>query len=251
MNRAERIIWPPAVLLLAALLNGSTQILLGADAVGAETIVRAMAAVSGRVTLAGNIPTSKPLPVFKNRSFCGTEVANETLLVGRDGAVKNAVVMLRATDRPAPTEPIRLVLDNKRCGFAPHVQVAPVGSELLLKNSDPILHTVHARLGAETLFNVGLPKWREVTKRLDRAGVIRINCDVLHTWMSAAIVVTDTPYVAVTDENGSFVIDQMPVGQYRGEIWHEKLGARTLPLSVTGDKVISLEVVYALEQNSR
>ena len=51
----------------------------------------------------------------------------------------------------------------------------------------------------ETLFNVGLPKWRAVTKRLDRAGVVRIDCDVLHTWMSAAIVVTDSPYFAVSD----------------------------------------------------
>ena len=252
MNGAQRIIGPPAVLLLAAVLNGSTQILLGAEAVGAETIARAMAAVSGRVTLAGNIPTPKPLPVFKNRSFCGSQVANETVLVGRDGAVKNAVVILRATDRPAaPTQPIRLVLDNKRCAFAPHVQVAPVRSELLLKNSDPILHTVHARLGAETLFNVGLPKWREVTKRLDRAGVVRINCDVLHTWMSAAIIVTDTPYVAVTDENGTFAIDQMPVGQYRGEIWHEKLGTKTMQLSVTANSLVSLDIVYAVNENFR
>jgi plastocyanin len=90
--------------------------------------------------------------------------------------------------------PIPSVLDNQRCAFAPHVQVVTVGSEVLLKNSDPILHTVHARLGGETLFNVGLPKWRQVTKRLDRAGVVRIDCDVLHTWMSAAIVVSDSPY---------------------------------------------------------
>ena len=74
---------------------------------------------------------------------------------------------------------MNLVLDNKQCAFAPHVQVATLGSDLLLKNSDPILHTVHARLGKETLFNVGLPTWRQVTKRLDREGLIKIDCDVL------------------------------------------------------------------------
>jgi hypothetical protein len=72
----------------------------------------------------------------------------------------------------------------------------------ILKNRDPILHTVHARIGKETLFNVGLPTWRQVTKRLDRAGVMRIDCDVLHTWMSAAIVVVTTPYFTITDNNG-------------------------------------------------
>jgi hypothetical protein len=144
-----------------------------------------------------------------------------------------------------------LILDNQRCAFAPHVQVAPLGSELLLKNSDPILHTVHARLGRETLFNVGLPKWRAVTKRLDRAGVVKIDCDVLHTWMSAAIVVTDSPYFAVTDQHGAFNIDGLPPGDYEMEVWHERLGAKTRRLSVSGVSVVSLVVVYALGEKSR
>jgi hypothetical protein len=148
-------------------------------------------------------------------------------------------------------QPKKLVLDNQRCAFAPHVQVAPLGSELLLKNSDPILHTVHARLGRETLFNVGLPKWRVVTKRLDRAGVIRIDCDVLHTWMSAAIIVTDSPYFAVTDETGGFSFDAVPAGNYDIEIWHERLGVKTRRLSVTGNGAVSLDVVYALGEKSR
>jgi hypothetical protein len=146
--------------------------------------------VVGMVSVAGVAGRPKPLPVFKSRSFCGATVVNETLLIGADGRLRNAAVILRPLSGGMVAQPKKLVLDNQRCAFAPHVQVAPLGSELLLKNSDPILHTVHARLGRETLFNVGLPKWRVVTKRLDRAGVIRIDCDVLHTWMSAAIIVT-------------------------------------------------------------
>jgi hypothetical protein len=47
-----------------------------------------------------------------------------------------------AYERPARLQPASIVLDNRYCAFAPHVQVAPVGSELRLKNSDPILHTL-------------------------------------------------------------------------------------------------------------
>ncbi len=200
--------------------------------------------VMGRVVAAGRFQNPKPLPVFKNRSFCGPAVPNETLLVGKDGGLRNAVITLHALDRAVRAEPGRLTLDNRKCAFVPHVQVAVAGSELLLKNSDPILHTVHARLRHETLFNVGLPRWREVTKRLSRAGVVRVDCDVLHTWMSAAIVVTDTPYFAVTDANGRFSIERLPVGEYRAEIWHEKLGVKSMRLSVVLDDVIALEVVY-------
>lgn len=229
----------------ATILIGSASTALGAAA---------SAIVTGRITVAGTVPFAKPLPVFKNRNFCGHRVVNETLIVGRDGGVKNAVVILRALerkDRQLIALPMQSVLDNQHCAFVPHVQVVPVGSEVLLKNSDPILHTVHARLGRETLFNVGLPKWRQVTKRLDRAGVVRIDCDVLHTWMSAAIIVSDSPYFSVSDERGYFSVDGLPIGAYDVEIWHEKLGAKTMRIAVTDDSVVSLDVIYALGEKSR
>lgn len=204
------------------------------------------ARIGGRVLVAGHYENLKPLPVFKNRSFCGARIPNESLLIGRDGGLRNAVVTLHSLDRSVVARPMQLVLDNKRCAFAPHIQVAVVGSELLLKNSDPILHTVHARLGQETLFNVGLPTWRQVTKRLDRPGVVKIDCDVLHTWMSAAIVITDTPYFAVSDQNGNFLMDELPTGRYRAEVWHEKLGTKTIGVALDGNKGFSLDVVYAV-----
>lgn len=200
----------------------------------------------GRVSVAGELPRIKPLQVFKSRAFCGSTVPNEALLLSKDGGLRNAVVILRGPERRTRSRPAKLILDNIRCAFAPHVQVAPVGSELLLKNSDPILHTVHARLGSETLFNVGLPRWRQVIKRLDRVGVIKIDCDVLHTWMSAAVAVTDSPYYAVSDERGFFSVAGLPAGVYDVEIWHEKLGAKTRRLKMNGDDVLSLDVVYAL-----
>jgi hypothetical protein len=211
---------------------------------GATTAARAK--VVGRVSVAGHLRQPKPLKVFKSLAYCGSTVPNETLLFSADGGLRNAVVILRRLDARAQARPTNLVLDNKRCAFAPHIQVAPLGSEILLKNSDPILHTVHARLGSETLFNVGLPRWRQVSKRLERTGVIKIDCDVLHTWMSAAIVVTDSRYFAVSDERGYFSIEGLPAGTYDMEVWHEKLGAKTQRLSVSGADVLSLDVVWSL-----
>jgi hypothetical protein len=235
------------------LLGGCGAIILVASASTALGAA-ASAIVTGRITVAGPVPFAKPLPVFKNRSFCGPQVVNETLVIGRDGGVKNAVVILRAAERKERIQSalaVPAILDNQHCAFVPHVQVVPLGSDVVLKNSDPILHTVHARLGNETLFNVGLPKWRQVTKRLDRVGVVRIDCDVLHTWMSAAIIVSDSPYFAVTDEHGAFIVDGLPPGDYELAVWHERLGAKTRRLSVSGDSAVSLDVVYALGEKSR
>jgi hypothetical protein len=237
------------VVVTPILLAASSCALSAAEArsavAGGVPVVEVLASVTGTVSVAGNQQRLTPLPVFKNRSLCGAQVPNETLLVGRHGGLRNAVLMFHPLDRKAVAQPMKLVLDNKQCAFAPHVQVATVGSDLLLKNSDPILHTVHARLGKETLFNVGLPTWRQVTKRLDRVGLIRIDCDVLHTWMSAVIMVTQTAYFAVSDEHGKFIVDQLPAGPYQVEIWHEKLGMKSMKMTVERDKFLSLDVVYA------
>jgi hypothetical protein len=226
---------------LAWLRFDGANLAAAADSMARGTVV-------GIVSVTGVADKPKPLPVFKSRSFCGASVPNETLLVTTDGRLRNAAVILRPLSGGIVAPPKKIVLDNQHCAFTPHVQVAPLGSELLLKNSDPILHTVHARLKRETLFNVGLPKWRQVTKRLDRAGVIRIDCDVLHTWMSAVIIVTDSPYFYVSNEKGEFQFDGIPAGSYEMEIWHERLGRQSQPIVVRDNGTTAVEVVFSVEK---
>ena len=120
---------------------------------------------------------------------------------------------------------------------------------MVLLNSDPILHDVHARLGFDTLFNEGLPTWRQVKKRLTRTGIITIQCEVLHTWMSAYIVVTSSPYFAVTDEKGEFVIEGVPAGIYEIEVWHEKLGTQSKMVILTAGTTLRVDLVYQLKKS--
>jgi hypothetical protein len=203
--------------------------------------------IVGRVLVEGHFEKPGQLKVYKNRDFCGLQVPNESLLVGPRGGLQNVVVTIpRARGEKMASPSKSLVLDNRNCAFVPHVQVAPVGSEILLLNSDPILHDVHARLGSETLFNVGLPTWRQVKKRLTRTGIVAIQCEVLHTWMSAYIVVTSSPYFAVTDEIGEFVIEAVPAGNYEIEAWHEKLGRHRKRVSVTEKSTLRVDFVYRL-----
>jgi hypothetical protein len=59
---------------------------------GDEAFVE-MGRVFGKVSVAGHRQNPKSLPVFKNRSFCGATVPDETLLIGTDGGLANAVVV--------------------------------------------------------------------------------------------------------------------------------------------------------------
>jgi len=64
------------------------------------------------------------------------------------------------------------------------------------------------------------------TVRLDRAGLVTIECDVGHTWMRAFVWVTDTGFAAVTDGRGRFRLGGVPPGRHRLRVWHEVLGER-------------------------
>jgi len=85
-------------------------------------------------------------------------------------------------------------------------------------------------------------------KSLTLSGIIKIDCDVLHTWMSAAIVVTQSPYYAVTDRDGRFVIEQLPAGEYQMETWHERLGSKNQRVFVVENTQSSVEMVYRFTQ---
>jgi hypothetical protein len=67
--------------------------------------------------------------------------------------------------------------------------------------------------------------------------------------MSAYILVTSSPYYAVTDERGEFSIEEVPVGSYKIEIWHEKLGIQSKTVSVQGSHPVRIDIVYRLGEN--
>ena len=207
---------------------------------------RGVGRIVGRVLVEGHFEKPRPLKVYKNRDFCGPQVPNESLLVGSRGGVQNVVVTIPKARGEIMASPAKsLVLDNRNCAFVPHVQIAPAGNEILLLNSDPILRDVHTRIGSETLFNVGLPTWRQVKKRLRREGIVKVEYDVLHTWQSAYIVVTSSPYFAVTDEKEEFVIEGVPPGTYQMDVWHEQLGGLLKRVVVTGGGASQIDLVFA------
>ena len=212
----------------------------GREVVGADT-----GAMAGTVRFRGEPPPRNALRVYKERAFCGSAVPDESLLVGADRGLRNVVVTLHGAGLLGPAvRSEAIALDNVGCRFAPHVQAAPVGSAVLLLNSDPILHDAHARMGPETLFNEGLPRWRRVTRTLRRPGVVKVICELHRAWMSAYIVVTPNRFFAVTDATGGFVVRGIPPGDYEARFWHERLGETSRRVTVTPGRSRRVELTF-------
>lgn len=199
--------------------------------------------ISGSVRVTGEIPVLPALPVYKEGDACGASVRDERLVVGKGGALQNAVVFL---DGVASGKPIRrdepVTLDNERCVFVPHVAAGTVGQTLSMHNRDAFLHDAHAWLGPRTLFNVALPKGRTKDQPLAEPGLIHINCNVRHTWMHAYVFVGENPYSAVTGADGTFLLGDVPPGTYKLTVWQELLGTADRTVTVESGKETRVDV---------
>src|SRR5262249_40465183 len=135
-----------------------------------------------------------------------------------------------------PASPI--VLDQLNLKFVPHVLPVLIGTTVAFPNSDEIRHNV---------FSPGPPRFdlgtyaQHTTKYhvFDKAGVWTMLCNV-HAEMSAYVVVTETPYFAKTDQDGKFVLTDVPPGKYSLKIWHEKAKPATVPIEVGEDAIMSI-----------
>ena len=180
--------------------------------------------IRGAVKVEGKLPKLPPLQISKYREVC-KDVPNENLIVGHGNGLRYAVVTLEGITKGKAVEKEAIhELDNVKCRFVPHVQTASVGQFLLIKNTDPILHTAHAYFATgQPHFNVGLYPGRVSRKPLITPGVVKIVCEV-HPWMTAYIVVTEHPYHSISDVYGEYEITDVPAGLYQVKVWHESLG---------------------------
>ena len=130
--------------------------------------------------------------------------------------------------------------DQNGCVYAPHVQGIMAGQELLIKNSDATLHNIHGLPKINSEFNFAMPKVvKEKAIKIDKVeNYIKIKCDV-HPWMTSYVSVFDHPFFSVTDDTGSFKIENIPPGEYEVIAWQEKFKDKktkewkTLSASVT------------------
>ena len=203
----------------------------------APGVAHANGAVAGLVELGGHPPALPAHKVTKDGSVCGTDEPNESVIASKAGALANVVVSLRAPRPAAPPRPTaNAAVDQRGCRYEPHVQAVSVGTSLALVNSDAVLHNVHGSIGPVQVFNLAMPiRNQRVPTKLTRPGLIRLQCDAGHTWMSAWLAVFDHPFFAVTGRDGRFQIGDVPPGHYTVEYWHEPIDGRGAGVSKTAE----------------
>ena len=98
--------------------------------------------IAGTVKFQGKAPKRKKIAITRNKKVCAKETKfTESLVVGSNGGVKNAVLYLSGIKRGKKFEaPPVFQIDQRGCQFHPHVIIVPAGKTFNLINSDGILH---------------------------------------------------------------------------------------------------------------
>lgn len=185
--------------------------------------------VSGTFIFDGAPPEPKPLDITRDNNVCGKQ-NDESILVAKNGGLKNVVVWLYTNDVPPihpayAAAPKELLLDNNKCRFEPRVAGLWTKQTLVLGNSDPVGHNSKLDFFNNDPRNDNVPSGAKL-KLVGKINVgERLPTPVMcgsHPWMKGHLLVQEHPYFAVTDANGKFTIKNVPAGEWTFKVWHER-----------------------------
>lgn len=204
--------------------------------------------ISGKISFTGTPPANPVHKITKDIDFCGTSIAADYYVVNGDGGIKNVVVSIENIESGKAYDPSGVIeFENKKCIFAPHVSVAVQGQKLGIVSRDSILHNTHLYHGKKlrTLYNIAIPfEDKVIKKKLKKAGKVTVKCDA-HEWMLGYVYVATHPYATVSAVDGSFTLSDIPPGDYKIKIWHEKFGEVSRTISVSAGATATLDYSFS------
>jgi len=184
--------------------------------------------ISGTIKLDGTAPHQKPIDMSKEPTCAkiheGHPVTTETVVIGSGAGLQNVVVYISeglpvgAASQVSAETPS---FDQKGCQYIPHVLALDVNQHFKVTNSDQTSHNIHP---------------------MPTPGGANHECNI-HPWMSGYMAVVKGPY-GVTDNSGSFTINNVPPGDYTLTAWQESYGTQTLKVSVGAGKPATADFTF-------
>jgi plastocyanin len=194
--------------------------------------------IKGTVHFAGR----RPAPVVIDQGSDPACVAahqgkayDESLVVSAKGMLGNAFVYVEKglEDKAFEVPAAPVVIDQQGCWFRPRILGIQTGQVFQVVNSDPVTHNIHpmAHINREWNHSQGPGDPPLIRRFLKPEVMVPVKCNI-HNWMHAFIGVLAHPYFAVSKDDGTFEIKNLPAGTYTLAIWQEKLGTQEQQITV-------------------
>jgi hypothetical protein len=194
--------------------------------------------IKGQIVWDGEIPSPvavvlKGDKLAKDAGVCaGEAVMSEDVVVNKENNGLRWVVVSvagRPNIHPELKDPQGVAeIGQKGCRFIPHVLALRQGQKFAITSEDPIAHNIKGDGFKNASFNFIVPPAPAKGKsKIDGPDLVAENLPMvlscnIHGYMKAYLAIFRHPYFAVTDENGNFTIKNVPAGDQKLSIWHEK-----------------------------
>ncbi|MEK9627588.1 MAG: carboxypeptidase-like regulatory domain-containing protein [Nitrospinota bacterium] len=224
-----------------------------------EVEVKNGGSITGSVLFKGDVPPPimEDLTKGKNAEFCATHpdtkeggIRPRQKVLVKDGKLKNAVVLIENINKGKAWGKETINFDFTQCDIFPKVSIVrktPKGMKtdlVKVTNQDEnILHNPHGYsvkgANRKTLFNKPLPSKgsvADVTKSMKRFKQKKdshffLQCDQ-HNFMEADARIVWNPYYSISNDDGTFTIQNIPAGKYKVTAWHPYVGQTTQEITV-------------------
>jgi hypothetical protein len=188
--------------------------------------------LTGKFVYDGPEPMPARLAITKDEQVCGKHnLIDESLIVDSSSkGLKNVVIFL--ADKKAAVHPDfeataedKVKFDNDHCRFEPHILPLRTSQTLEIHNSDPLAHNSNLTPLGDRPFNNLISENNAVNYSFSKQqnAPVMVTCSI-HPWMKGYVFPRDNPYVAVTGEDGSFEIKNLPAGKHDFQVWQEAVG---------------------------
>lgn len=208
------------------------------------------AIITGTIRYKGPKPTRKPIDMSEEPACIEAhhgKAYDESLIVNPKGGLANAFIYVeKGLEGKAFAVPaIPVVIDQSGCWFRPRIMGIQTNQVLRVVNSDPVTHNIHpmAQVNREWNHSQGSGDPPINRKFLKSEVMIKVKCNI-HSWMRALIGVVDNPYFAVSADDGSFSIKDLPPGRYTIGIWHEDMAMQEQQIVVASKSQNHINVLF-------
>jgi Carboxypeptidase regulatory-like domain len=237
---------------LAAALSAIVLVAVGTLVLDQRVSAAAEGSITGSVKLSGTPPHMKAIDMSKD-PYCvkqhPTPITMENVVASSSGGLQNVVLYLSKglTGNEAASSSEEPTFDQKGCQYIPHVLAMDVDQKYKVVTSDQTTHNIHP-LPAPGAGNIGWNKSQppgappiETSWKTEEVS-ISVKCNI-HPWMHGWFAVVKGPY-AVSDENGSYTIKNVPAGSYTVTAWQEDLGTQTAQVTVAAGQAGKADFMF-------
>lgn len=227
-----------------------TVAVFSSDELRADEVPGGWGTLEGQIVVDGRIPTLPPRATAE--TLCpANDVPDDSLVVDRKtGGLRYAAVYLRKRPsriHPDLVESAPSAVDQviRDCRFVPHMLCLQTQQTLHISSLDPTPHNIRYAAFANTLPGALPGESSDFHLREPERLPVRASCD-FHQYMCGWWIVTDHPYATVTDSEGRFRINNLPVGEHELTVWHERTGylAKSLRVEIRADSVTKLSTSH-------